>query len=42
MIRTRAFPEKREALQKLADEIRRIVGGPVEVRHADAAMRRAA
>jgi integrase len=34
--------EKREALQRLADEIRRIVGQPAEVHHADAAMRRAA
>jgi len=34
--------EKREALQKLANEIRRIVGEPAEVNHADAAMRLAA
>jgi integrase len=34
--------EKREALQKLADEIRRIVGEPVEAQTADTAMRRAA
>jgi integrase len=34
--------EKREALQRLADEMRRIVGQPAEVHHADAAMRRAA
>jgi integrase len=34
--------EKREALQRLADEIRRIVAEPAEVHHADAAMRLAA
>ncbi|WOH60924.1 integrase family protein [Bradyrhizobium sp. BWC-3-1] len=34
--------EKREALQKLADEIRRIVNQPAEVQQADSAMRRAA
>lgn len=34
--------EKREALQTLADEIRRIVAEPSEVNHADSAVRRAA
>jgi hypothetical protein len=34
--------EKRVALQKLADEIRRIVGKPAELHRADVAMRRAA
>ena len=33
--------QKREALQKLANEIRRIVGNPAELHYADAAMRRA-
>jgi integrase len=33
--------EKREALQKLADEIRRIVGEPAAVNHTDAARRAA-
>jgi len=34
--------EKRAAPQRLADEIRRIIGEPVEVKHADAEMRLAA
>ena len=33
--------QKREALQKLANEIRRIVGNPAKLHYADAAMRRA-